>query len=137
MTGFDPAVATAAYLAQMSPGAQARAIAYTHGKEWLLLGEWVVNIVVAWLIVRSSVLTSLRDMWQRRQRRPLLASFVVAIGYFVLNFILTLPWEIWSQWWFEKDFGMTSQPLEGWLMDGLIKTAFSVPNTAKIIELLY
>ena len=37
--GFDPAAATQAYLAILTPAQHAKATAYTHGSEWLLLVE--------------------------------------------------------------------------------------------------
>lgn len=134
---FDPAVATAAYLAEMSPAAQAKAIAYTHGREWLILVDWLVTLLVAWLIVRSGLLVRLRDMWQARRPRPKLASFVVALGYFVLTWVLTLPWTIYSGWWFEKSFGLTSQPLGGWFADNLIQVAVGILPQALFVVLLY
>jgi STE24 endopeptidase len=137
VTAFDPAAATAAYLAQMSPAAQAKATAYTHGREWMLLADWLVTIVVTWLIVRTGALTALRDMWQRRRRRPMLATFVTGLGYFALSFVLGLPWAIYSGWWFEKTFGMTSQPLGGWFVDQLIQSAFSVVIGSVFLVLLY
>ena len=56
MARFDPAAATAAYLAQMSPQAQAKAIAYTQGGHWLLLGGWLVSLAAYWLVLRSGAL---------------------------------------------------------------------------------
>ena len=41
MANFDPAAATAAYLATMPPEAHEKAIAYTQGGHWLILwGCW-------------------------------------------------------------------------------------------------
>lgn len=137
MTTFDPAAATAAYLAQMSPAAQAKAIAYTHGREWLMLADLAVTLVVSWLIVRSGLLVKLRDMWQKQRPRPLIASFVVALGFIVLSFVLTIPWGIYSGWWFEKSYGMTSQPLGGFIKDGLIEFGVGLLPQALFWTLLY
>ena len=58
--GFDPAAATAAYLATLTPAQHAKASAYTHGDHWLLLWGSVVGVVVAWIVIRSGVLVKVR-----------------------------------------------------------------------------
>ena len=137
MTTFDPAAATAAYLAQMSPAAQAKAIAYTHAKEWLMLADLVVTLGVSWLIVRSGLLVKLRDLWRKQRPRPFLAAFVVALGFVALSFVLGAPWTILDGWWFEKSFGMTSQPLGGFIVDNLIEFGVLLAPTALFWALLY
>lgn len=119
MSNFDPAAATAAYIAQMPPAAQAKAVAYTHGSEWLILGGWVASMVVAWLILRSGVLVGVRGWIESARSRPLLASLVVGLAYSVIGWVLGIPWAVYSKWWFEKSFGLTSQSLSGFMLDGL------------------
>jgi STE24 endopeptidase len=115
MATFDPAAATAAYLAQLPPAAHARSIAYTHASEWHLLWGWLVGLLAAWLIVRSGLLVRLRDRLERRRPRPVLTSFVVALVFIVLDTVLTLPWALYSGWWFEKSFGLNNQTWAAWL----------------------
>jgi STE24 endopeptidase len=69
MASFDPAAATAAYLAELSPAAHAKATAYTQGGHWLLLWGWLVTVVVCVIIARSRVLERARDGLQRRKPR--------------------------------------------------------------------
>ena len=57
MAAFDPVAATAAYMAQLSPAAHAKATAYTQGGHWLLLWAWLVSLAAYWLILKSNVLT--------------------------------------------------------------------------------
>ena len=94
MIATAPEAATLAYLSQMSPQALAKAIAYTHGKEWLLLGGWVVTMVTTWLIVRSGLLNRVNDSLQKGRARPLLTSLLVGLCYFVVSSILEMPWTI-------------------------------------------
>ena len=79
MTNFDPAAATAQWLATLSPQETARAIAYTHGSHWLILWSFLVSALVAWIIVRTGLLVAVRSRIERRRRRPILTSFAVAL----------------------------------------------------------
>ena len=125
MIATAPEAATLAYLSQMSPQALAKAIAYTHGKEWLLLGGWVVTMVTTWLIVRSGLLNRVNDSLQKGRARPLLTSLLVGLCYFVVSSI------------FEMSFGMTSQPLGGWFVDGLKTGWFGLLMGSMFVLLLY
>lgn len=137
MTRIDPAAETAAYLAQMSPDAQAKAIAYTHGSHWNLLFGWLVSMAVAWLIVRSGVLPRIGRGLNRSRARPWSTAFVSAIVYSLASFVISLPWAIYAGWWFEREFGLTSQPLADALVDTLKTTPISIVLGAVFLTILY
>jgi STE24 endopeptidase len=121
---FDPNAATARYIDSLGPAALQKAHDYTVGKEWMILWSLIVAAVVAWLIVRSGVLDRIDA--KLGERRKNLRAFVVAIVYFVISAILTLPWTIYADWWREKSYGRTSQPFGDWLMQlgiGTVLTA--------------
>lgn len=137
MTNFDPAAATAQWLATLSPQETARAIAYTHGSHWLILWSFLVSALVAWIIVRTGLLVAIRSRIERRRRRPILASFVVALVYSAMSWALTLPWAIYQGWWREKQYGLTSQALGGWLGEAVIGAAISVVATSLLLVAIY
>ncbi|WP_306003162.1 M48 family metallopeptidase [Brevundimonas sp. C43] len=137
MTNFDPAAATAQWLATLSPQETARAIAYTHGSHWLILWSFLVSAMVAWIIVRTGLLVAIRSRIERRRRRPVLASFVVAVVYSAMSWALTLPWAIYQGWWREKQYGLTSQVLGGWLGEAVIGAAISVVATSLLLVAIY
>ena len=134
---FDPAAATAAYLAQLPPEAHEKAQHYTQGGHWLLLWGFVVSVVAAWIIIRTGVLTRLEQGIERKRARPFLASLVVAAVFVLLSWALELPWSIYANWWREKQYGLTSQAFGGWLTENLMSTAISVVFTAIFLALLY
>jgi STE24 endopeptidase len=119
--GFDPAAATAAYLAQLPPEAHQRAIAYTHGDHWLLLWGAVVAVAAGWLILKSEVLVRIRRRIANTRRRPWLAVAATAGAALVLDTLLELPWEAYADWWRERSYGLTSRPFPGWLAETLTK----------------
>src|SRR3954471_21052850 len=120
---FDPNAAAARYIDSLGPAALQKAHDYTVGREWMLLWAIVVAAVVTWLIVRSGLL----DRLDRRfdQRRLALRAFVVSLVYLVLASLLTLPWTIYSDWWREKSYGRTSQPLGDFLGQGVLSIAIT------------
>lgn len=113
---FDPAAATAAYIDSLGPEALAKAAAYTSGNHWLLLFGFLVTLVATVILVRSRLLDGVSARLNRGRPRPALTAFVVsAVTFLALN-LLTLPWDLWADYFRERGYGRTSQPLGDWLM---------------------
>ena len=110
---FDPQAATAAYIDSLGADALAKAAAYTAGNHWLLLWGLVVSGVFTWVIVRWGILDRLATRLARRGVN--LRTFVVAATFFALSSLLTLPWELYADWWRESRYGRTNQPLADYL----------------------
>ena len=134
---FDPAAATAAYLAQLPPEAHAKAVAYTQGGHWLLLWGALVTILVGLLVLRSGLLVRLRARIEGRKARPWLAAAAVLALYALLETLLTLPWTIYSEWWRETAYGLTSQPLGGFLAELTLNTFIVLIVSVLLFSLLY
>lgn len=137
MATIDVAAETARHLSALSPAQLEKAVAYTHGAEWHILWGYLVGLLVAWLILRWGVLRQVRDRIERKGPRPWLTAFVVALVYSLLATVLSLPWTIYSGWWFQKEFGLTSQSLTGFLSDSAIQSAFGVLLGAVFFAILY
>lgn len=113
---FDPAAATAAYIDSLGPEALAKAAAYTAGNHWLLLFGFIITFVATFILVRSRVLDGVSARLNRGRARPALTAFVVsALTFLALN-LLTLPWDLWAEYFRERSYGRTSQPLGDWLV---------------------
>ena len=134
---IDPAAETARWLATLSPEDTARAVSYTQGGYWLLLWGAVVGIAVSWIIIRSGWLSAIRDRLERRKPRPKLVSLTVGAVYLVMSFVLTLPWSIYESWWRETQYGLTEQPLTGWLTEAVLSAAISTAFMAVLLVALY
>jgi STE24 endopeptidase len=120
---FDPQAATAKYIDSLGPAALQKAHDYTVGREWMLLWALLVAALVTWLIVRSGLLDRLDHRFD--QRRLALRAFLVSLVYLVLASLLTLPWTIYSDWWRERGYGRTSQPLGDFLGQGVLSIAIT------------
>ncbi|MFL6760179.1 M48 family metallopeptidase [Sphingomonas sp.] len=110
---FDPNAATARYIDSLGPAALQKAHDYTVGKEWMLLWSLLVAALVTWLIVRSGLLDTLDAKFAERRRN--LKAFVISLVYFIISALLTLPWSLYADYFREKSYGRTSQPLGDWL----------------------
>lgn len=111
---FDPNAATARYIDSLGPAALQKAHDYTIGKEWMELWSLIIAALVTWLIVRSGILDRLEAKIGERWANA--RAFIVALVYFIVSTILTLPWSIYSDWWRETSYGRTSQPFMDWLL---------------------
>jgi STE24 endopeptidase len=135
--GFDPAAATAAYLATLSPEAHAKATAYTQGGHWVLLWGTLVSILVSWIVIRSGVLVRVRAGVEAKKPRPWLAVLVVVVVDSIIEGLLSVPWDAYAHWWREKGYGLTSQAFGGWLVENLMKLAIGSVAALITFSLLY
>ena len=120
---FDPNAATARYIDSLGPAALEKAHHYTVGKEWMILWSLLVAAVVTWLIVRSGILDRIDSKLGEKRRN--LRALAIAFVTFILSSILSLPWDIYADWWRERSYGRTSQPFSDWLLQLGIATAIS------------
>jgi len=127
--------ATARFIDSLGPAALHKAHAYTVGKEWMLLWGLVVAAIVTWLIVRSGVLEGLEA--RLRRRGLALRAFVVGAIYLVVSSLLTLPWTLYADWWRERSYGRTSQPLGDFLLQGGIALVITAIFGGIFLMLLY
>jgi STE24 endopeptidase len=101
----------------------------------MILWSLLVAAIVTWLIVRSGVLdrieAKLGDKWKN------LRAFVVALVFFIVSAILTLPWSIYADWWRERGYGRTSQPFSDWLLQLGIATAVTALLGAIFLMFVY
>jgi len=132
---FNVDAATARYIDSLGPAALQKAHDYTVGKEWMLLWGLLVAAVVTWLIVRSGVL----DCVEGKLRRRAFALRALAVGavYLVVSAILTLPWTLYEDWWREKSYGRTAQPIGDYLLQGGISIVITAIFGGIFLMLLY
>ena len=132
---FNPDAATAAYLSTLSPAQHERAIGYTQGGHWLLLWATLVTIGAMLLIWRSGLLARIARHVPARRRN--LSVFLCALGFFVLQWVIELPWTIYSQWWRERSYGLTGQSFGGWLGEDILSTTISIVLLGLVAMAIY
>lgn len=137
MAQFDPAAATAAYMATLSPAAHQRATDYTQGGHWLLLWGWAVTVAAAVLILRSGILGKARERLDPAGTRPKRAAFLVAVMFVLADAVLELPWTIYSAWWRERHYQLSSEPFGTWFGEWLLQLAISTVLVSLFLLALY
>jgi STE24 endopeptidase len=134
---IDVEAETARWLATMSAEETQRAIDYTHGSHWLILGGFLVSVLIGWLVIRSGLLTGVRDRLNGGRPRPNLTVLAVGVLYSIVSFVLGLPWSWWSGWRRETEYELTSQPVGAWLGEAMLGAAISAVLTAVLLLGLY
>lgn len=120
---FDPAAETARYIDALGAPALEKAAAYTTGNHWLILWGLVVTALVTWIIVRMRVLD--RVDARLTNRGPNVRALLVGLVFFVVSAVLTVPWSLYAEWWRERAYGRTSQPLADVLGQGALDLVIS------------
>jgi STE24 endopeptidase len=121
---FDPNVATARYIDSLGVEALNKAADYTTGSHWLLLWGLVVTAATTWLIVRWGLLDRMQARMERRSGFVRTAS--ITATYLLVSGLIGLPWSLYSDWWRERSYGRSSQPIGDYLSQGAIAMIVSV-----------
>ncbi len=119
---FDPVAATAAYIDGLGPEALAKAESYTSGGHWLLLWGLVASFVATFILVRSGLLERLAARIGAKRPMPNLTAFLVSVATFLLSTLILLPFDLYAEYFRERDYGRTSQPLGDYLGQTAIST---------------
>jgi len=133
MGDFDPAAATAVYLATWSPAQAEKAVAYTQGGHWLIAWSLLIDVAVYWLVMRSHVLVAVRA----RARNPWLTSLRVSALFLTISTVLTLPWLVYVEWYRERAYGLRNQTLTQWLQQTIQGAAIGIVLGTAFVVLCY
>lgn len=123
---FDPELATRAYLATLNGAARARSDAYFEGGYWLILWNALVVIAGNWAILRFGLAAKLSGWATRTTRFKWLRSFLFAAPYILLFTLITLPWTLYTDFFREHQYGLSTQDFPAWGGDFLKDLAISV-----------
>lgn len=137
MAQFDPVAATNAYLAALPPEGHVKALHYTQGGHWLLLWGFLVSVIVSLIILKTGVLTRIRDGLQKTRPRPWLVAWLCSVAFLALSWILTLPWESYASWYRPKSYGLQNQSWAAWAGEGLISLAVTLVMGGVFAAVIY
>ncbi|MBA3895721.1 MAG: M48 family metallopeptidase [Sphingomonadaceae bacterium] len=127
---FDPEAATRAYLATVNGVARAKSDAYFEGGYWLILWNALVSLAIYWAMLRfgwSARWSALATRWSRWVwLRPAL----YAVIFVTVDYVLTLPWTIYTDFVREGQYGLMNQSFGGWFADWAKALALTIPVAA-------
>ena len=132
---FNAELATQAYIDGLGEEALAQASAYTSGNQWLMLWSLLVAIVSTWLIIRSGLLTRLSNKLVNKSLFS--RSFQISASFIVISAIIELPWTIYTGWYRQTSYNMTSQPLGDFLSQSAIGLAINTIMLGLLLAVFY
>jgi STE24 endopeptidase len=135
--GFDVDAATRAWLDTVSGAARAHSDAYFEGGYWLLLWNLLWTLAVAWLLLSGTRSARLRSSCERLSRYPVLQRLLYVLAYLLLAWLLSLPLDIYQNYFREHQYGLATQSFGPWFREQLIELAITLLLGAPFITLLY
>ena len=134
---FDVARATDAYIATVPAADREKSDAYFEGGYWIAAWSALIVVLICWLLLRLRFAARIRDWAAARGRGPFLQSFVVAVGFLLALFVLTLPWSLYTGYFREHQYGMSNHTLAGYLGEAAINLAITTAFIGFAIAGLY
>lgn len=111
----DAEAATQAYMDRLPAEVQAKSDAYYTGGYWLILWELLAGLLVAVVLMSGRRAARLRDACQRIGGGPVRRDMLFGAAYVLASALLTLPLAIYSGWWREQAYGMSTLTFIDWL----------------------
>lgn len=134
---FDPAAATAAYVATIPANDRARSDAYFEGGYWIQLWDFLLTVGVMLLLLGTGWSRRLRDWAERRCRWRWLQPFVYYCGFALSTAVLTFPFAAYTGFIREHAYGLATQNVGGWMRDQLVGLALNLLLGGLSVALLY
>jgi STE24 endopeptidase len=123
---FDINAAVETYLAKMPPAERARSNAYFEGGYWLQLWDFLITLIVMWVLLRFRWSMRMRDLAERVTRFRPLQTLIYWIQFIVVFSVVTFPMTIYEGYVREHKYGLLNQTFGPWLHDQLIALGVSV-----------
>jgi STE24 endopeptidase len=116
---FKAEAATDGYLAQIPATARARSDAYFEGGYWLILWDFLVSMVIYWLLLHFGWSAAMRNFAIRLTRFRPLQTFITWVEFLVLTTLLGFPLAVYEGYFREHKYGLATQTFGPWMLDQL------------------
>ena len=116
---FDPAAATREWLDSIPADQKAKSNAYFEGGYWLILWNFLVNALIALLLLVTRVSARIRDFAGRTTRFRAVQVMIYAIPYIILTAALFFPLTVYEHYFRERQYGMATQTFVPWFAEQL------------------
>ena len=134
---FDVNAATQAWLETLSAAQRAQSDAYFVGGYWLLLWNLLWGLGVAWLLLSERRSARLRNSIERLTPHRGLQALLFAATYLLLSWLLTLPLDIYQDYFREHQYGLATQSFLPWFGEHCISLALLLAIGSPFIALMY
>ena len=133
----DADAATQAYLDRLPADVVARSNAYFEGGYWLQLWNFVLGLAISWLLLRRRISARVRDLCLRAGRFGVLRDALYGVFFSLASWVLSLPLDIYQNFWREHQYGMATQTFGPWLVDQLVMLGAQTVAFALVLAVLY
>lgn len=133
----DADAATKAYLDRLSPAIVERANNYFEGGYWLQLWNFLLGLLISFILLAGKRAARVRDWAQRVGRKAFFRDTIFGAFYSVAAFVLSLPLTIYQGFVREHAYGMATQTFMPWFAEQLIGLAVSTLVLAVAVGVLY
>lgn len=134
---FDVEAATRAYLDTLQGRAKEKSDAYFEGGYWLILFGTIVAVLVDWLILKFRLSAKFRDIGEKRFKRPFWITWLTALLYTIVGWIISLPWTIYIGFWREKQYDLLDQGFGAWFGEQAIALVISLVAFPFVVATIY
>jgi STE24 endopeptidase len=134
---FDPARATAAYLARVSGPARAKSDAYFEGGYWLMLVDLVWTLAIMAGLMGLGVSAAIRDWAAARSGKPVFQTAIYALAFTGVVAATEFPLTLYEDFFREHAYGLSNQSFPSWLGDYGTGLALSLVAALILIPLIY
>jgi Zn-dependent protease with chaperone function len=119
-TTFDVNAAVDTYLAKMPPAQRARSDAYFEGGYWLQLWDFLITVLVMWLLLRFGWSARMRNLAERITKRRPLQTAIYWVQFIVVVTLLTFPMSVYEGYFREHKYGLLNQTFGPWMRDQMV-----------------
>jgi STE24 endopeptidase len=113
----DPRAATEQYLASVPADARERGDDYFEGGYWLRLWSTLLSVAMFVALLHTGLSRRMRDAAERLTRHRALQAMLYAIMFIVVTTIVAFPLSLYSDFYREHQYGLSTQTLAQWLGD--------------------
>ena len=134
---FDVTEATRAYLNTLQGAARAKSNAYFEGGYWLILWGALVSILIDGAILHFGLSARFRDIGERVFKAKAGVTWITALLYALVSFLIALPWTIYTGFVRENRYGLMNQTFAAWAIDQGKVLAIALVLTPLLVMAIY
>jgi STE24 endopeptidase len=134
---LDPVAATQAWLDSLPRNQRERSDAYSEGGYWLILWNFLVTAAISIVLLASHFSARLRDFSERETTIKNFQIACYAIPYLLLVYALSLPLNLYENFFREHQYGMATQSFAQWFREQLIGLALTLAGGTLLVVVLY
>jgi STE24 endopeptidase len=123
---FDPEAATIAYLNEIPASARGRSDAYFEGGYWLILWDFLMNVIIYWILLHFRWSAKMRDFAERVTRFKPLQTFLYWAQFIAISFVLGFPLTVYEGYSREWKYGLATQTFGPWFGDQMKALAIGI-----------